>query len=348
MKLFDLRMPPEWAPHEATLMAWPVARNLIHPERHREIRAAQAAVANAIADFEPVLMLTNSEDLIGARRQLDGRIRLLELPHDDGWLRDSGPTVVFRTTAGDLGGRTERLALNWRFNAWGGKYPNWELDDRIPIALADALELDRLDVDLVLEGGSIHVDGAGLLLTTAECLLHSRRNPGCGQAGLEAELEPLLGCRSTIWLPWGIAGDETDGHVDNVACFLAPGRLLLQVAGSEDGENFERSKANRAALADWQQKSGRTLEVIEIEQPPVRRDRAGRRLAQSYINFYLANGAVIAPVFGGEAKATDERFLGRLAELLPDRRIVPVDGSELVTEGGSVHCITQQLPALPD
>ena len=336
MRRFDLFMPPEWAPHEATLMAWPVARNLIHPERYREIRSAYADFANAIADYEPVLMLTNSEDLIGARRLLDSRICLLELPHDDGWLRDSGPTVVF--CSADRGGRPERIALNWRFNAWGGKYPNWELDDRVPIGLADALDLERMDVDLVLEGGSIHVDGAGLLLTTAECLLHPGRNPGCEQAGIEAELETLLGCHSTIWLPWGIAGDETDGHVDNVACFTAPGRLLLQVAGAGDSENFRRSEANRAALRDWQEASGRQLEIIEIEQPPVRRDAAGRRLARSYINFYLANGAAIVPVFGAEAKATDERFLGCLAELLPDRRIVPVDAADLVTGGfGALH-----------
>lgn len=329
-------------------MAWPVAENLIHPERHREVRAAYAAVANAIADFEPVLMLTNTDDLVGARRLLDGRIRLLELPHDDGWLRDSGPTVVLGLPEWDTGGRRERFALSWRFNAWGEKYANWELDNRVPIALADALNIVRLDVDLVLEGGSIHVDGSGLLLTTAECLLHPKRNPGLGKAELEAELEPLLGCDSTIWLPWGIAGDETDGHVDNVACFVGPGRLLLQVAGPEDDENFRRSEANRAALHDWQESSGRTLELIEIEQPPVRLDPAGRRLARSYINFYLANGAVIAPVFGAEARETDERLLSCLSELFPDRRIVPVDGSELVTEGGSVHCITQQLPVRPD
>lgn len=331
-------MPAEWECHSRTLISWPVADALVWPKNLDDVRAGYAAVVRAVAAFEPVLLLVNPEDMPMARALCGSDVEYLELPHDDAWLRDNGPTFVCEAS-GSLRG------VAWRFNAWGGKWPH-ERDAQVAPRLCEHLGVGCDRADIVLEGGSIHSDGEGTALTTVQCLLHPTRNPGLGRAELEAALLRHIGARRVIWLPDGLEGDHTDGHVDNVACFAAPGVVLLQACDDPGDANAVATARNRVALENARDAAGRHLTVVEITQAP-RRAYNGQRLALSYLNFYLVNGGVIAPVFGGDAARQDDAALGTLREMFPGRRVAPVDGMPLVREGGNVHCITQQMPLNP-
>ena len=263
-------------------------------------------------------------------------VEVFPSPHSDGWARDSCPTVVERDGA--------RCGVRWRFNAWGGKYAPWEPDHEAARAVLARLGLPRLDAPIVLEGGSIHSDGEGTLLTTAQCLLNPNRNPGLSKVELEDVLRRFLGVSKIIWLGRGLDGDETDGHVDNVTCFARPGTVLMQACADPDDPNFEVTRENRAILRSARDARGRAPELVELPQPPERFYR-GARLTLSYLNFYLVNGGLILPVFGGDAEETDGTARETLRRVFPERRIVTVDGMKLVREGGNVHCITQQIPA---
>lgn len=330
-----IRMPAEWEKHERTLIQWPVARSLTHPENREEVSAGYAAAARAVAAFEPVTVVAEEETADEAAR-LCGPAEIFVCPHSDGWVRDSGPTVVERD-----GGR---LGVRWRFNAWGGKYAPCEPDHQAARAVLEHLRLPRLDAPIVLEGGSIHSDGEETLLTTSQCLLNPNRNPGLSKEELEGVLRRFLGVSKVIWLGRGLDGDETDGHVDNVACFLRPGVVLMQACADPDDPNFEVAEENREILRSARDARGRALELVELPQPPARFYR-GAHLTLSYLNFYLVNGGLILPVFGGDAESMDAAALETLRRVLPERRIVTVDGMKLVKEGGNVHCITQQIPA---
>lgn len=330
-----IRMPAEWEKHERTLIQWPVARSLTHPENREEVRAGYAAAARAVAAFEPVTVVAEEETAAEAAR-LCGPAEIFVCPHSDGWARDSGPTVVERD-----GGR---LGIRWRFNAWGGRYAPCEPDHEAARAVLERLKLPRLDAPIVLEGGSIHTDGEGTLLTTAQCLLNPNRNPGLSKEELEDVLRRFLGVSKIVWLGRGLDGDETDGHVDNVACFARPGIVLMQACADPGDPNFGITEENREILRSARDARGRSLKLVELPQPPACFDR-GARLTLSYLNFYLVNGGLILPVFGGDAEHTDAAALETLRRVFPERRIVTVNGMKLVREGGNIHCITQQIPA---
>jgi agmatine deiminase len=264
-------------------------------------------------------MLVNpGEEAASAYGLLDGGgVRVVELPHDDAWARDNGPTFVFD----EIGGLT---AVNWQFNAWGEKYPFWALDNQVPRRFCDSRDIPVLDAPLVLEGGSIHTNGAGVLLTTAECLLNPNRNPGLTQAEIERHLKHFTGADTVLWLPYGVPGDETDGHVDNVCCFVSEDTVLLYWDGSR------RSRANEAVLEKAK------LQVVRLPAPQ------GVNLpAASYVNFYIANGAVVAPALGVSADRAAHELL---ADLFPDREILPLPSLEILRGGGNIHCVTQQIP----
>lgn len=331
------RMPAEWETHQRTFLSWPVRASLINQENHAQVIRAYAQVARAIAAFEPVTVLVNPETEEEARALCGDGVSLLTLAHDDAWVRDNGPTFV-RDAAGGLAG------VSWRFNAWGEKYVPYDLDDALAGALLARLGIPCVQAPFVLEGGSIHTDGAGTLLTTEQCLLNPNRNPSLSRAQLEDLLRAHLGVSQIIWLRQGVFGDETDGHVDNIACFAAPSVALLQVCRDPEDPNYAVTQENRDILARAADARGRPLRVVEIEQPPARVEDDGR-LALSYINFYLANGGLVLPVFGGDAAETDRKAAETLSALFPGREIVPVDGMPLIREGGNVHCITQQMPA---
>jgi len=333
-------MPAEWNAHQRTFISWPVRSSMVYPGDYPAVCRGYGQIVEAVAEFEPVTVLVDPGDRGLAQSFISALdITFLEIKHNDSWLRDNGPTFVVNQ-AGDLGG------INWRFNAWGGKYHPWDLDDLVAPALLDHLQLRRFDAPLVMEGGSIHVDGQGTLLTTEECLLNPNRNPHLGRAEIEACLGRYLGIEKVIWLKRGLSGDETDGHVDNVAAFAAPGRVLLQVCDDPAQENFAISCENMEILERAQDARGRRLEIITLPQPPPQSYK-GISLTLSYLNFYFVNGGIILPVFGGPAAETDCLALEVLQRTFPERRIVAVDGMAIIREGGNVHCMTQQMPTSP-
>jgi agmatine deiminase len=333
-----LAMPAEWELHERTLMAWPVRADL-WGENLAQARRDYATIANAIAAFEPVLMVAPPDAAADARRRCGRGVEVVELPIDDSWIRDSGP--IFVTAHGATG--TRRAAVDFGFNGWGGKFVPCDSDDALPAALLAHLEVDRFEAPLVLEGGSVTVDGEGTLITTEQCLLNPNRNPDLTREQIEALLGEYLGAERVIWMPHGLLEDhDTDGHVDNVAAFVSPGRVLLQTA-APGTPNHERLAENLSCLQAATDARGRALEIVELEALPST-DVRGLPGCVPYTNLYVANGAVIVPV-AGEDPDRDAEVLGLLASVYAPREIVPVPGRMLAEGGGGVHCITQQVPA---
>jgi len=322
-------MPAEWAPHERTLVCWP-ARADMWGKQLGAAKADHAAVANAIAAFEPVLLAADPADADEARGAVAGDVEVVPVPLDDSWARDSGP-IVLRGPDG------ERAGVDFGFNAWGGKFHPYADDAAFAARMLAHLGLPRRDAtSFVLEGGSIAVDGTGTLVTTEQCLLHPNRQPGRTREGVEAALREHLGIERVVWLGRGLAeDDDTDGHVDNVFAFTAPGRGILQTVADEADPNFAAARENAERLA------AARIEAVELDVLP-RLDWDGPPTVVPYTNFYVANGAVIVPVTGAD---TDEPALALIGARYPGREVVPVPGATLAMGGGGVHCITQQVPA---
>jgi agmatine deiminase len=333
----SFRMPAEWMPHQRTFVSWPVKESMCRPDSWERVCAGYAEIIRAITEFEPVTVLINMDDFSLAKKYCGtGRIDWLPLPHDDSWLRDNGPTFL-------VDGHGGRAAVNWQFNAWGGKYSPCGLDDGVSEILLDRYGIQSINAPLVMEGGSFHTDGEGTLLTTEECLMNPNRNPGLSRDAIAAHLQHYLGASRIVWLKRGLDGDETDGHVDNIACFAAPGKILIQTCADERDRNHSISLENLAILQEAKDAKERCFEIVEIPQPPMRMGEGGR-LVLSYLNFYFVNGGIILPVFGGDAADSDREAERILAATFPHRRIRTVDGMAIVTEGGNVHCATQQMP----
>ena len=329
-------MPAERAPHERTLMAWP-ARLDLWGDLLTDAKAEYAATARAIAAFEPVLMVAPPGAVAEVRDACGEGVEILELPIDDSWMRDSGPFIV---TAPD--GR--RAGVDFRFNGWGEKFVPYDRDDAMNRVLLPHLGIERIPADLVLEGGSIAVDGEGTLITTEQCLLNPNRNPDLSRADIERLLGDYLGIEKVIWIGHGLVEDyDTDGHVDTVAAFVRPGVVLAQTTGDPSDPNHERLAENVERLRTATDARGRRLEVVELEQLP-RTTVRGRPGVVPYVNLYLANGAAIVPVSGDDPDR-DQEALDLLTRLFEPREVVPVPGRVLAEGGGGVHCITQQVPA---
>jgi agmatine deiminase len=328
-------MPPEWAPHSRTLMAWPV-QEALWPEPFADILPAYSGIINTIARFEPVTLVVKPELAAQAAAYCGPNIELLVLEYNDSWLRDSGPTILSNHDG-------ELLGINWSFNAWGSKFP-YELDNQVAPELLKHLGIPRLDRPMVMEGGSFHVDGAGTLLTTEECLLNPNRNRKLSQIEIESQLREYLNVSKIIWLKRGWDGDDTDGHVDNVACFARPGVILTQVCHDPADPNFTITQENLTILKAATDAQGNPLQIIEVEQPPAHFYQ-NMRLTLSYINFYFVNGGIVIPTFGGAAATTDTKAVAICKEIFPDREIAGVDGLVIARGGGNVHCLTQQVPA---
>ena len=329
------RMPAEWEAHEACLMAWPTRRELwmgMLEVAEREY----AAVANAIAEHEPVRMVVAPGTGDRAQRLLSAGIELIELALDDSWLRDSGPIFV----RGEEDGT--RAAVDFRFNSWGERFSPWDQDALLGARLLQRLDVARIESELVLEGGSITVDGEGTLITTEQCLLNPNRNPQLHRGQIEAELRRTLGVTEIIWLPFGHADDaHTDGHVDGVCTFVKPGTVLVQSCEDPAHPDHARMRANRAVLEAARDARGRMLEIIELPLYPYG-ELGGHRTSVSYVNLYVANGAVIVPV---ASTAMDGAALEIIADAFPDHAVVPVPAKCIAVGGGGVHCITQQMIA---
>jgi agmatine deiminase len=348
-------MPAEFEPHDGCWMAW--------PERTDNWRLgaepgqlAFAAVAEAIAASEPVTMAVSDAQFERARALLSPAIRVVEIATDDAWLRDTGPTFV----VDDAGGRR---GVDWHFNAWGGEdgglYAPWERDDRVAHKLLEIEGADRYRAPFVLEGGAIHVDGEGTVLVTEECLLNRNRNPELSRAQIEAGLHAHLGTERLVWLGRGVFGDETDGHVDNLACFARPGLVLLSWTADESDPQHEICADARARLRAATDARGRRLEVATLPSPGplfssdeeaagvepapgTKPRRGGERLAASYANFYVGNSRVVFPLLD---ERHDDEAAAVIGRCFPGREVVGVPGREILLGGGNVHCITQQVPA---
>lgn len=329
-------MPAEWAPHSRCWMAWPVRAELWgdHIEAARD---AYAEVATAIARFEPVTMVAKPKNVaeVSLRAGSVPGVSVFSLPHDDSWMRDMGPTFVV-----DGSGRV--AGVDWQWNAWGNKYPDHERDADVARAILEHLQMRRFEAPFVLEGGAIHTDGEGTLLTTESVLLNPNRSPGITKPEMEELLAAYLGIRKVIWLGQGLVDDDTDGHVDNLACFVRPGVVVALSSSDPADANYPILADNLNRLRNATDAQGRQLEVIEIEQPRARYLPDGRRMGLSYINFYIANGGVIIPAF---EDPQDARAYDTINKLFPDREVVQVPALEILHGGGGIHCITQQQPA---
>ncbi|HEX2708862.1 MAG TPA: agmatine deiminase [Solirubrobacterales bacterium] len=349
------RMPGEFEPHSGCWMAWPE-----RPDNWRwgakPAQAAYAAVAEAIAVSEPVTMATSDAQFEHCRSLLPASVRVVEVSTDDAWIRDTGPTFVI-----DGGGG--RRGVDWRFNAWGGLegglYFPWDRDDRVARKVLEVEGADRYPAPFVLEGGSIHVDGEGTVLATEECLLNRNRNPELSREQIEAALHEYLGTEKVVWLGHGVHEDETDGHVDNLACFARPGVVLLTWTDEESDPQHEISRDALARLEAASDARGRSFEIVRLPSPGpleivaeeargvdvvagTQPRRAGDRLAGSYANFYLGTGRIVFPLLD---ERTDDEAAEILGGCFPKREVIGVPAREILLGGGNIHCITQQVPA---
>lgn len=327
------RMPPEWAPHARCWMAWPCRLSLWGAGFDAACRA-YARVARTIAEAEPVVMLVPEALEATARLQLGRKVEVRQAEIDDSWTRDTGPTFLADDSGGCAG-------VAWRFNGWGNRHHPHDADARLADAMLEALELPRYDGPMVLEGGAIDVDGAGLLLATEPSILNANRNPTLDRRQVEERLALYLGVGRIIWLPYGLVDDETDGHVDNVARFVSPGRVVAAAASADDDPNRARLEENLEVLRSTSSGGGGRLDVVELPLPAPRRGQSGM-LAMSYANFFVANSAVFVPSFGDPM---DDHARAILAEQFPTRDVVQLSCAEIVGGGGGLHCITLQEPA---
>ncbi len=330
-------MPAEWSKHLRAWMCWPCrAEAWGGPEGLMRARQAFARVARAISAFEPVTMAVRPVDAAEAQVACEGKVSFFEVALDDSWARDTGPTFL-------VAPQGRRAGTAWRFNAWGNKYHPYTNDAVLAEKILAEAEVRAYRAPLVCEGGAIHVDGESTLLTTEQCLLNSNRNPHLDRQQVEERLALFTGARRIVWLGEGFSDEETDGHVDNIACFAAPGRVIVGVPDSRAHPDFIPVTEAMRRLSESRDACGRKLEVIEIVQPKKPRlDWRGRPLAASYVNFYIANGGVVIPAFDDPH---DERARDVIAECFPGRDILQIDALDIVEGGGGIHCITQQEPA---
>ena len=329
-------MSAEWNRHDACWMAWPCHHNTWQKIGLTRAYQAYARVANAIANFEPVKMLVRSEDMALAKKYLSSEISLFPVPLNDSWTRDTGPSFVL-SSQGELAG------IDWQFNAWGENYAEYGLDQEIAKHILNLTGSTRIEADFIMEGGAFHVDGRGTLLSTKECLLNSNRNPQLTQESIEARLKSYLGVEKIIWLERGLIGDETDGHVDEVATFIGPEKVLCLITADSQDENHELLKANFEVLKASTNVHDKKFEVHTVEMPPATY-MSGERLTLSYINFYRANGGIVMPSFGHLKH--DASAFELFQHLFPALEIMQIDALDVFAGGGGIHCITQQQPAV--
>ncbi|MCQ2082305.1 MAG: agmatine deiminase [Lachnospiraceae bacterium] len=383
MNNIKYHMPAEFEKHEATVMIWPWRRGSWSHEAKRAKQVFRKIIYE-IAQCEDMYVLAGKDQIDDARewlidatcinddflmtddsninelKDIRSHIHIVECENDDAWARDTGATIV----VGDDSVNRYRLGRNWKFNAWGGDYnglyANYEKDAMVAPVMCDALDIPCADeTDFVLEGGSIHVDGEGTLITTMECLLSPGRNPFMKKEEIEKKLKETLGVEKIIWIPEGIFNDETDGHVDNICAFTKPGEVVLAWTDDENDPQYSRSKAAYDILINSEDARGRKINVVKLPIPAtpilITEDdltgyefeegederELGERLAASYVNFYIANDRVLIPQFDDK---NDSLAVDILEKCFPTRKMVPIYARDILTGGGNIHCITQQVP----
>jgi agmatine deiminase len=332
-------LPAEWEPHSATWFSWPRREGISFPESFDRVLPALRAMVEVLIESEQICInVCNGAHEAEARSVLRRlpmeRIAFYHVASNEPWCRDHGPIFLTRD-------REPRLAVvDWDYNAWGNKYPPFGLDEVVPTRVAEILKLPVFYPRMILEGGSIDVNGSGALLTTESCLLNKNRNPDLSRDEIERRLRDYLGVRDVLWLGDGIAGDDTDGHIDDLTRFVSERTVVTVVEENRDDENYEPLQENLARLGEMEIR-GRRMDIITLPMPEkIVRERL--RLPASYANFYIANTCVLVPIF---ADPNDEAALSILGECFPDRHVIGIDCRELIWGLGTFHCLTQQQPA---
>jgi agmatine deiminase len=338
------RLPAEWEPHHGTWFTWPRPDGISFPDKYDTVPPVYAELIRHLVAVEEVNINVWDADMQAAvsavltrHRVPAARVRFHHFQAYEPWCRDHGPIFLVREQAGQRG----RAIVDWDYNAWGGKYPPFDLDDAIPRHIARLRDLPLFSPGMVLEGGSIEVNGRGTLLTTEACLLNPNRNPQLTQPQIEQCLRDYLGVRHVLWLADGIVGDDTDGHIDDLARFLNPTTIAAAVEADPADQNYPILQANLGRLRAMRDQDGRPFRIVELPMP-ARIEYQGQRLPASYANFYVANRLVLVPTY---RQASDAPALAMLQQEFPDRRVVGIDSTELIWGLGSFHCITQQEPA---
>ena len=334
------RMPAEWEPHTATWLSWPRREGISFPGSFDRVLPAFRAMIAALVESEPVCInVCNGAHEGEARAVLKdvdlSRITFYRISTNEPWCRDHGPIFLARAEEPKL------AVVDWDYNAWGNKYPPFDLDDVVPTRVAETLKLPVFYPRMILEGGAIDVNGAGALLTTESCLLNKNRNPNLSPEQVEQRLRDFLGVREILWLARGTEGDDTDGHIDNLARFVSERKVVAMIEEDRGDENYEPLQQDLARLHEMKI-AGRKIDVVTIPMPK-KIVREGMRLPASYANFYIANTIVLCPTFADPA---DEIALSILRECFPDRRVIGIDCRELIWGLGTFHCLTQQQPAV--
>jgi agmatine deiminase len=334
-------MPAEWEPHAATWLSWPRREGISFPDSFDRVLPALREMIGALTKSEQVcISVVNGAHEAEARAILDELphqecITYYEIPTNEPWCRDHGPIFLTRDVDPKL------AIVDWDYNAWGNKYPPFELDEVVPTRVAELLNVPVFYPRMILEGGSIEVNGAGTLLTSESCLLNKNRNPSLSRGEIEKRLRDFLGVREILWLGDGIEGDDTDGHIDDLARFVFETKVVTVMEENPDDANYKPLQENLARLRDM--KVGeREIEIVELPMPK-KIVREGMRLPASYANFYIANEVVLVPIFADPA---DKMALSILGKCFPGRRIVGIDCRELIWGLGTFHCLTQQQPAV--
>jgi agmatine deiminase len=334
------RMPAEWEPHAATWLSWPRREGISFPDSFDRVMPALRAMVEALVESEQVCInVCSGAHEAQAREVLRGlrmeRISFHLIPTNEPWCRDHGPMFLTRDLDPKL------AVVDWDYNAWGNKYPPFDLDEVVPTRVAEILDVPVFYPGMILEGGAIDVNGTGALLTTESCLLNKNRNPNLSSDEIEQRLRDYLGVRDILWLGDGIAGDDTDGHIDDLARFVSERTIVTVVEENRDDANYEPLQGNLARLQAMKI-DGRAIEVIALPMPK-KIVREGLRLPAAYANFYIANTCVLVPTFADPA---DQVALSTLRKCFPTRRVTGIDCRELIWGLGAFHCLTQQQPAV--
>jgi agmatine deiminase len=336
------RMPAEWEPHRGTWLSWP-HKEASWPGKFGAVPGIFARMVRLLAEREEVhvnvagpAMEADVRRLLADEGADSGNVFFHDNPTNDAWCRDHGPIFVHRQSAG----KTDEAILDWGYNAWGGKYPPYDLDDVIPTRIGRELGIPVYYPGMVLEGGSIDVNGRGTLLTTEACLLNQNRNPQLDREAIEASLRRHLGVRTILWLGDGIAGDDTDGHIDDLTRFVDPTTVVTVVEEDPADQNYEPLQKNLERLRTMRDQDGTPLRVVTLPMPrPIHQE--GQRLPASYANFYFCNDALLVPTFNDPR---DREVLGLFAELCPGREVIGIHAVDLVWGFGTLHCSTMQEP----
>jgi len=336
-------MPAEWEPHAATWLTWPRPEGISFPDKYDSVPPVYAELIRHLVQAEEVNINVWDGDMEQRARELLlrektplERVRCHYFPAYEPWCRDHGPIFLLRERAGVH----ERAVVDWGYNAWGGKYPPFDLDDVVPQFVARLRQLPLFSPGIVMEGGSIEVNGQGTLITTEACLLNPNRNPHLTKGEIEQCLKDYLGVTNVLWLGQGIVGDDTDGHVDDLTRFINPTTIVTAVEEDPADANYAILQDNLKRLQLLRDEAGRPFRIVELPMPG-RVGHKGQRLPASYANFYIANGIVLLPTY---RHRNDDRALETLQREMPDRRVIGVDSTELIWGLGSFHCITQQEP----